>query len=137
MSHITKVKSKLKNLVMLKKTLKDLNMDFVEAKEELQLTVKAWNNKKIDKNILMEIKTGSSYNIGVTLNEKDNTYEFVADWWGVETYADVTQEELLNKITQKYAYNNVMDKIREKGYELVTEAVDEKKNIRVVVRKWQ
>ena len=137
MSHITKVQSKIKNFIHLKQALDDLNIQYVEATAENQLTVNAWNNEKMENDILMEIKTGSSYNIGVVLDKETNSYEFVADWWGVESFADIKQDELLNKITQRYAYNEVIDKVKEKGYELVTEEVDEKQNIRVVVRKWQ
>lgn len=137
MSHITKAKSKIKNLTLLKQALKDLGMNFEEATEENQLSVKAWNKEKETENIIMSIDTGCSYNAGVVYNTEEETYEFVADWWGIETYTEVTQEDFINKITQKYAYNNIMEKVKEKGYQLVNEEVDDKNQIRVVVRKWQ
>jgi hypothetical protein len=137
MSHITKVKSKIDNLLLLKKTLQDLEIECIEASTDNSIKLKTWGKEKISDDIIMEIKTGSSYNAGVVLNKEDNTYEFVADWWGVETFTGVKQEDFIDKITQKYAYNNIMDKIKDKGYELVTEKVDEEKNIRIVLRKWQ
>ena len=85
----------------------------------------------------MEIKTGSSYSIGVVLNKKTNNLEFIADWWGVESHSGINHEDFLNKIYQKYAYNNVMDAIKNKGYQLVNEESDDKNNIRIVLRKWQ
>ncbi len=135
MSHLTKVKSKIKNLNMLKQSLNEIKMKFVESNIHNKLKIKAWNKKNED--ILLEIKTGCSYSVGVVLNEENNTYEFVADWWGVETYTGIIKEDFVNKITQKYAYNNVMDKIKDKGYELVTEEIDENKNIRIVLRRWE
>ncbi len=135
MSHITEVKTNIKNLIMLKQALKDLNIEFVEADAQNMLEIKGWNKEK--KEVLMELKTGCSYSVGVVLNEETKTYEFVADWWGLETYTEVSQEEYINKITQKYAYNTVLDKIRSKGYELVNEEVDEEQNVRVVLRRWE
>jgi hypothetical protein len=137
MSHLTKIKSKIDNLVLLKQTLKDLNIQFNEADGSNVIKIKSWDKKIVDEKILLDIKTDCSYNVGVILNKKDNTYEFSADWWGIETYTGVKQEDFVNKIMQKYAYNNLMDKIRDKGYSLVTEEVDDKNNIRVVLRKWQ
>jgi Protein of unknown function (DUF1257) len=137
MSHITKVKSKIDNLLLLKKTLADLDIECIEATTDNSIKLKAWGKEKINEDVIMEIKTGSSYSVGLVLNKEDNTYEFVADWWSVETFTGIKQEDFIDKITQKYAYNNIMDKIKDKGYELVTEKVDEDKNIRLVLRKWQ
>ncbi|MCP4133335.1 MAG: DUF1257 domain-containing protein [bacterium] len=135
MSHFTKVKTQIKNLVMLKQALDDLNITCVEAEEGQTIEIKGWNKDTTE--VLMELKTGSSYSVGVIENQETGTYEFVADWWGIETYTEVTQEQFMNKITQRYAYNTVMDKIKAKGYDLVTEEVDEKEQLHVVLRKWE
>ncbi|MDY6969220.1 MAG: DUF1257 domain-containing protein [Spirochaetota bacterium] len=135
MSHFTKIKTNISNLNILKQTLKDLNIVYNESDINNKLTIKGWNNENVE--VLLELKTGCSYGVGVVLNEENNTYEFVADWWGVETGTEVTQEDYINKITQKYAYNTVMDKIRSKGYEIVSEDVDEETNVKIVLRKWE
>lgn len=133
MSHFTKVKTKIKDLIKLKEALKELNMEYVEASEGIPLKIKGW--EKTQQQVDMEIKTGCSYSVGVLV--KEDSLEFVSDWWGLETYTGIKQEEFLNKITQKYAYCTVLDKIKEKGYDLVTEEVDDKQTIRLVVRKWE
>jgi hypothetical protein len=137
MSHITKIKSKITNLNLLKKCLADLKIQYTEITKENKIEIKSWDKKSVASDIKLEIKTGSSYNVGVILNEKTETYEFVADWWGVESHSGIKTEDFINKISQKYAYNNVMDKIKDKGYQIVNEDVDDKQNIRIVLRKWE
>ena len=137
MSHITKVKSKITDISLLKKTLADLKMQYTEITQENPIEIKSWNKENIVKDMQLEIKTGSSYNVGVIFNEKTKTHEFVADWWGVESYSGINKDDFINKISQKYAYNNVMDKIKDKGYQVVNEEVDDKQNLRIVLRKWQ
>src|SRR5512145_1039311 len=101
MSHFTRVKTQIKDLVQLKQALHDLEFQFQEAEAGSSLVIKGW--EKQTESVQLEIKTGCSYSVGVVLNE--GNYEFVADWWGLETYTGVTQQDFLNKITQKYAYN--------------------------------
>ena len=137
MSHITKIKTKISDLEILKRSLKDLKMEFVDAANDSHIKLKSWGREEINEKILLEIKTGSSYNIGVVFNEKDHCYEFIADWWGIECFSGIKQDELTGKIFQRYAYDSIMDKVREKGYELVSEQTDNEQNIRVVLRKWQ
>lgn len=133
MSHFTRVKTKINDLVRLKQVLKELDYDFLEAGNNSSLVIKGWD--KLTQNVQLEIKTGCSYSVGIILNE--NNFEFVADWWGLETYTGITQEDFINKITRKYAYDTVMDKIKEKGYSVVTEEIDDKQNIRILLRKWE
>jgi hypothetical protein len=132
-SHFTKVKTKIKSLARLKQVLKDLNYNYNEAEEQTALRIKGWN--ETEEQVLLEIETGCQYNVGVVLEE--DTCQFVADWWGVETYTGVTQQDFIDKIMQKYAYNTVLDKITQKGYNIVTEEVDDKQNIRILIRKWE
>jgi len=133
MSHFTKVKTKINDLVRLKQVLSELNYSFLEAAENTSLLIKGWD--KTTEKVQLEIKTGCSYNVGVVVNQ--NQLEFVADWWGLETFTGVTQEDFISKITQKYAYSTVMDKIKDKGYTIITEDIDNKQNIRILLRKWE
>lgn len=134
MSHFTKVKTKIKNFVRLKDILKKLNYSYEESTEDGTINIHGWNKEETE--ALLKIKTGGSYDIGVIQN-KEGFYEFIADWWGVETTTGLTQDDCINKITQQYAYTTIIEKIRKKGYDLVTEEVDDKQNIRLVVRKWE
>ena len=134
MSHFTKVTTKIKNLIRLKDVLKASDYTFEEATDQNTINIKGWNKETTE--VLLKIKTGGSYEIGVVQNQ-EGQYEFVADWWGVETTAGLTQKDFIDKITQQYAYSTVREKMKQKGYDVVTEEVDEKQNIRIVVRKWE
>jgi hypothetical protein len=129
MSHITTIKSKITNLEVLKTSLKNLNFDIIENKNGETIKIKSWNKQTIDlENVVLEIKTGTPYNVGVIYNEQEKTYEFVSDWWGIETYTQLNEEKFINKITQRYAYDSVMSKLTEKGYNFIKEEVDDKNN---------
>ena len=135
MSHFTRIKTQINNLITLKQTLKDLNIDFTESDTNTKLLIKGWDNQSQE--VLLELKNGGPYSIGLVFNDKTNTYEFIADWWGAETYIEKSQENYINEITQRYAYNTVMMKIKTKGYEIINEDTDEHDNIRIVLRKWE
>ena len=134
MSHFTKVKTNIKNFIRLKDILKALHYSYEQSTENTQVSIKGWN--KENTGVLLKIKTGGSYDIGVIKNEQ-GLFEFVADWWGVETTTGLTQEDFINKVTQQYAYSTIREKMKQKGYDLVTEEVDDKQNIRIVVRRWE
>jgi hypothetical protein len=133
-SHLTKIKTQISDLNLLKQALKELNYKTVENSDGSMVVIKGWNNESME--ALLEIKTGGPYSIGVVRNAENNSYEFTADWWGVETYTGLKQEEIINKITQKYVYNSVLEKIKSKGYSIVKETTNEKQEIRLVLRKW-
>ncbi len=131
MSHFTKVKTKIKDLNMLKQALKALGLTFEEAENDQKVIVKGWEKNNIEAD--MSINPGCSYGIAVTkVNEE---YELNADWWAIETYTGKTQQELLNKIEKQYAYETIMDKIKKQGYSVVTEE-ESKEQIKLVVRRW-
>ena len=135
MSHISKIDTKITDLVCLKKALKNLNMDFIEATNNQTITLYGYGKDEIMENCIMEIKTGCKYSIGLRKVEKG--YEFVADWWAIETFTGQKQEDLLNKITRQYAYDNVLDKVRAQGYSVVDEKQDLQQNIKLTVRRWK
>ena len=134
MSHIAKIDTKIKDLLFLKKALKTLNIQFNEAKEGETLTLKGYGKNEIITDCIMEIKTGSSYSIGI--RQKEKGYEVVADWWAIETFTGQKQEELMNRITRQYAYETIMDKVKGMGYSIVQEEQDAKENLRITVRRW-
>jgi len=133
-SHIAKVDTKIKDLVFLKKALKALDIQFAEAEEGQTLTLKGYGKNEIITGCIMEIKTGSSYSIGI--REKEKGYEVAADWWAIETFTGQKQEDIMNRITRQYAYETIMDKVKGMGYSIVQEEQDAKENLRITVRRW-
>ncbi len=131
MSHFSKVKTKIKNLVSLKAALKDLNYEFTEAEQGVEVRGYLGQKTKAD----LSIKASRSYDIGVV--QTTEGYEFVADWWGIETTRGVTQEEFVKTVTQRYAYHQVLSEVARMGYTIETDEVKEDKTISITVRKWR
>lgn len=134
MSHITSLETKISDLEILKKTLDELEIKYCLPVNGEKLTVTDWKKNKTE--VDLEIKTGCSYSVGLVYNEQEKNYQFVADWWGVETFTGVKDDEYLNRILQKYSYNSVIDKVRKQGYSVVREERDENNNIRLSLSKW-
>lgn len=134
MSHISKIDTKITDLSYLKKALESLEMKYVEAEEDQKLTLQGYGKDEQIEGCIFEIKTGSKYSIG--LRKVNKNYEFVADWWAIETFTGLKQEEILNKITRQYAYETILDKVKDMGYSIVQEDEDNKNNIHLTVRRW-
>ncbi|HAL18859.1 MAG TPA: hypothetical protein DCO86_04475 [Spirochaetaceae bacterium] len=135
MSHISKIDTTIKDLTILKKALTNINMKFIEAQNDQLITVQGYGKDEIIENCIMEIKTGCKYSIGV--RKVDKNYEFVADWWAIETFTGLKQEDILNKITRQYAYENVLDKVKDMGYNVVEEKQDLQQNVKLTLRRWK
>lgn len=131
MSHFTSVKTKIKNLVCLQRALKDLGYEFVVAEEHQMVQVRGYQGQKADG--IMAIKASKTYDIGVRQNA-DGTYEFFADWWGVETTRGVEEQEFIKQITRRYSYHMVKQEIEKKGWTLEEEKQGEE--IHLHVRTW-
>lgn len=133
MSHFTTVETKIKDLVALKRALKDLNIQFTESTQEEQVFVKGYQGQTTG--AAMSIHISKSYDIGVKVDDKGNV-QFVADWWGVETTRGWSEEEFLKKVTRKYSYHKVMQEVEKRGYTLETEEVKEDQTVQIRVRTW-
>jgi hypothetical protein len=132
-SHFTNVETKINDLVALKAALVDLNMEFEEATENQLVKVRGWKGSTL--NAEAKIKGSKSYDIGLQLTE-DGTYKLVADWWGIEEETNETQEKVIQRITQRYAYHKVKNEVAKQGFSLDEEAVEADGTIKIGVSKW-
>ena len=130
MSHFTTVETKIKDLVALKAALKDLGYEFEH--NEAGVEVRGYQGQK--EKAEMSIRASRTYDVGVKATATG--YEFVADWWGVETTRGVTQEEFVRTVTQRYAYHKVLSEVARRGYTVETDEVNEDQTISLTVRKW-
>jgi hypothetical protein len=131
MSHFTKVETKIKNLVSLKAALKDLGYAFSEAEQGVEVRGYLGQKELAE----LSIHTSKTYDVGVKATA--NGYEFVADWWGVETTRGVTQEAFVRQVTQRYAYHQVLSEVAKQGYTIETDEVNADQSISITVRKWR
>ncbi len=131
MSHFTSVKTKIKNQICLVRALKDLGYEVVEAEQGQTVQVRGYQGQKADG--IMTIKASKTYDIGVKVGV-DGTYEFFADWWGVETTRGVSEEDFIKQVTRRYSYHMVKQEIEKKGWTLEEEKQGEE--IHLHVRTW-
>lgn len=123
MSHISRIKTRIVEKEFLLRALADLGYPV----EEGDVTLNGFNvaGTKVD----IKIPLRFSYPIGFRRN--GDTYEVVADWWGVR---GVKATDFVNQVTQRYAYYVARAKLEEQGFDLIEE-VKEKGQIRLLLRR--
>jgi hypothetical protein len=81
----------------------------------------------------VEIRVPTSnpeYQLG--FRKSGDSYELVADWYGVNDYKE---REFINMLTQKYAYLVALSKLEEQGFTLVEETREMNNTIHLTVRR--
>lgn len=130
MSHFTTVATKINNIQCLLKALAKLKMNHTHAEEGV--VVRGWRGQTS----LAEVSINMGrYDIGVVKNE-DGTYGLQADWWGIETTAGKTEQEVVDEINKEYAYQVVVQACEEQGYRMEEQSVGEDGTIKLNVSKW-
>ena len=126
MSHFTKIKTKLYNLEILKKSLTDLALETkFESKE-----INGYNNQKHVAELVIEQSNG--HDIGFAWN--GNEYELVTDlmFWSQPYSVD----KFLNQVHQRYAFNLITKVSEEQNLQFVETENLEDGSIRLLLRKF-
>ena len=123
MSHFTRVKTQIVDLTYLKRALEDLDY----AYEEGALTIRGYAGRRTA--VDLKINT-QGYPIG--FKKQGDTYDLVADWWGVR---GIKKKTFLQAVTQRYAYHAAMDKLQAQGFSLVSENVEQGDRVHLVLRR--
>jgi hypothetical protein len=110
MSHFTRVKTKIVELLYLKRALQDLNLQFEEGK----VKIRGYLGKKTA--VDLRIRTPEGYDVGFV--KVGDTYEVVADWDMVKTYS---QEAFVKEVSRRYAYHVVKDQLQVQEFKVVEE----------------
>jgi hypothetical protein len=122
MSHVTKVKTHLKDGLVLRTALKKLGYQV----EEYDLRQSSGG-----KDLEFVAKKGK-VSIGFKGSRENKAlYEMLADWEAMGT----RREDLVNTIYQAYSQEKIMDLARAKGYSLMKNRMNEKGQIEIVLRK--
>nr|BDA98217.1 hypothetical protein [Rhodomonas sp. NIES-1006] len=126
MSHFSKIHTTLKDLNLLKQSLTDLSVQW-DAQSQ---TVRGYKEQTSFANLV--IKQNNNYDIGFTWNGFE--YQLVADlqfWqqpWSVESFLD--------KVSQRYAYNSIIQATKKQGFETVEEINQENGTIKLTLQRW-
>jgi len=110
MSHFTKVKTKIVEMLYLKRALDDMNLEYQEGK----VKIRGYLGRKMA--VDLRIRTPEGYDIGFV--KSGDTYEVVADWDMVKTFS---QETFVRDVTRRYAYHVVKDQLGTQDFKIVQE----------------
>jgi hypothetical protein len=110
MSHFTRLKTKIVELLYLKRALKDLNLQFEEGK----VKIRGYLGRKTS--VDLRIRTPEGYDIGFVKNGE--VYDVVADWDMVKS---LSQETFVKEISRRYAYHVVKEKLEVQDFKVVEE----------------
>ena len=127
MSHFTKIKTKLYNLEILKKSLNDLSLETELEKKE----IRGYNNQTHVAELV--IRQSNNHDIGFAWN--GNEYELVTDlmFWKQSCSVD----KFLNQVNQRYAYNSIVQMSEREGFQLAQSKNPQDGSVRLLLRKFQ
>jgi hypothetical protein len=110
MSHFTRLKTKIVELLYLQRALSDLNLQFEVGK----VKIRGYLGRKVA--VDLRIRTPEGYDVGFV--KSGDTYEVVADWEMVKSFS---QETFVKEVTRRYAYHVVKDQLAVQDYSIVEE----------------
>ncbi|MCX5705214.1 MAG: DUF1257 domain-containing protein [Candidatus Omnitrophica bacterium] len=120
--------TEIMDLIELKRTLADLQLEYEATKK---MTTCDGTVHKID----VIIKDPNGRQIGLEKTEK-GAYRFISDTAGLNNQQLKVQKDFLNKIRQKYAYNKIVTELKNQGYSITEEEKVQNNTIKLVARKW-
>ncbi len=128
MSHFSTIKTQLKDAEPLIKALKNLGY-LINQEEKF---VKGYKGKFTAVDISMNLPGDTK--VGFKWDNNSNTYELVTDLdlWKFE----LPVERFISKVTQMYAYETIISKTKEDGYQIVEQKNQNDGSIELVLTKW-
>ena len=128
MSHFSTIKTQLKDSEPLIKALNKLGY-MINQEEKC---VKGYRGKFTDVDISINL-TGET-EVGFKFDKSSNSYELVTDLdlWKFE----LPVERFISKVTQMYAYETIISKTKEDGYQIVEQKNQNDGSIELVLTKW-
>ena len=128
MSHFSTIKTQLKDAEPLIKALN--NLGYIINQEEK--FVKGYKGKFTTVDMSMNLPGDTK--VGFKWDNNSNAYELVTDLdlWKFE----IPVERFISKVTQRYAYETIISKTKEDGYQIVEQKNQNDGSIELVLTKW-
>ena len=128
MSHFSTIKTQLKDSEPLIKALNSLGY-IINQEEKF---IKGYKGKFTAVDISMNLPGDTK--VGFKWDNNSNAYELVTDLdlWKFE----LPVERFISKITQMYAYETIISKTKEDGYQIVEQKNQNDGSIELVLTKW-
>ena len=129
MSHFSTIKTQLKEVKPLITALNQLGYEINQEKK----FVKGYKGQFTAVDLSMDLPGNTK--VGFKWNNNSNAYELVTDLdlWNF----DIPVERFISKVTQMYAYNTIISKTRDDGYQLVEKKNQNDGSIELVLTKWE
>ena len=129
MSHFSTIKTQLKDAEPLIKALNNLGY-MINQEEKF---VKGYRGKFTAVDISMNLHGDTK--VGFKWDNNSSTYELVTDLdlWKFE----LPVERFISKVTQMYAYETIISKTKEDGYQIVEQKNQNDGSIELVLTKWE
>ncbi len=129
MSHFSQIKTKLKPRPQLLEALVDLGYPVVEQEQVMVVSDAEHAKGHPDVNVNFTCLDGS---VGFKWN--GDTFEMVTD---EQTWDNsISIEFFLKKLTQQYALRTVVDSVKEEGFQIQEQVVNEQGAVEIVVTRW-
>ncbi len=128
MSHFSTIKTQLRDQEPLLKALNNLGY-IINQEDKL---IKGYKGKFTAVDISMNLPGDTK--VGFKWNNNSNSYELVTDLdlWKFE----LPVERFISKVTQMYAYETIVSKTKEDGYQIVEQTNQNDGSIELVLTKW-
>ena len=128
MSHFSTIKTQLKEAEPLINALDNLGYMIIQDEK----FVKGYKGKFTAVDISMNLPGDTK--VGFKWDNNSNAYELVTDLdlWKFE----IPVERFISKVTQMYAYETIISKTKEDGYQIVEQKNKNDGSIELVLTKW-
>ncbi|MFN8464621.1 MAG: DUF1257 domain-containing protein [Caldilineaceae bacterium] len=123
MSKFVKVRTELRDLALIKRSLDDLKLAYAENERFTHI----WSGYSQQAPLVVKQK-------GVTFafrTNEDGAYEAIGDDMQMAQIRSTVQQ-----IQQRYAYHKVLSEVEQAGFALVEERIGKDQVIRMTVRRW-
>ena len=129
MSHFSTIKTQLREAEPLIKALTQLGYEFNQEEK----FVKGYKGQFTAVDISMDLP--SETKVGFKWDNNSNAYELVTDLdlWKF----NLPVERFISKVTQMYAYQTIISKTEEDGYQIVEQKNQNDGSIELVLTKWE
>ena len=129
MSHFSTIKTQLREANPLIKALNQLGYTIEQEKK----FVKGYKGQFTAVDISMNLPNNTK--VGFKWDTNSNAYELVTDLdlWKFE----IPVERFISKVTQMYAYQTIISKTQEDGYQIVEQKNKNDGSIELVLTKWE
>ena len=129
MSHFSTIKTQLKEAAPLTEALNKLGY-IINHEEKF---IKGYKGQFTAVDISMNLPSNTK--VGFKWSNNSNSYEIVTDLdlWKFE----LPVERFISKVTQMYAYQTIISKTKEDGYQIVEEKNKNDGSIELVLTKWE